>query len=94
MLNNYSCRSPLESSSVFGNSGENFKVEGLTNSMMLGYNFTENFTADIAMGVFRNVYSCFSWQIYGSITIKSNGFAGIKYRPSDFLKKQREYILA
>ena len=62
--------------------------------MLLGYNFTENFTADIAMGVFRNVYSCFSWQIYGSITIKSNEFAGIKYRPSDFLKKQREYILA
>ena len=29
-----------------------------------------------------------------SITIKSNQFAGKKYRPSDFLKKQREQILA
>ena len=34
------------------------------------------------------------WRIYRSVAIKSNQFAGKKYRPSDFLKKQREQILA
>ena len=66
----------------------------LKNPMLVGYNFTENFTVDVAEGIFRNVWnniqSCFSWRIYRSITIKSNQFAGKKYRPSDFLKKQRE----
>ena len=38
----------------------------------------------------NNIQSCFSWQIYRSITIKSNQFARKKHRPSDFLKKQRE----
>ena len=55
MLNNYSCRSPLESSSVFWKSGENFDLEELTIPMLVGYNFTENFTVEVAMGIFRNV---------------------------------------
>ena len=46
MLNNYSCRSPLETSSVFWKSGENFNLEELTNLILVGYNFTENFSVD------------------------------------------------
>ena len=46
--------------------------------MVVGYNFTENFTVDVAMGIFRKV-------IYRSINIKSNQFAGKKYKPYDFL---------
>ena len=49
--------------------------------MLVGYNFTENFTVDAAEGIFR---------ICLPITIKSNQFVGKKYRQSDFLKKQRE----
>ena len=32
--------------------------------MLVGDNFTENFTADFAVGVFRNVRSSLSSQIY------------------------------
>ena len=81
MLNNYSCESPQEISSVLWKSGENFHLEELINPMLVGYNFTENFTVDAAEGIFR---------ICLPITIKSNQFVGKKYRPSDFLKKQRE----
>ena len=66
--------------------------------MLVGYNFKENFTVDVAVRIFRNVlnniHSCFSWRIYRLITVKSNQFAGKKSRPSDFLKKQREQIIA
>ena len=55
MLNNYSFRSPLETSSVFWKSGENFNMEELINSMLVGYNFTKNFTVDVAVAIFRNV---------------------------------------
>ena len=55
MLNNYFFRSPLESSSVFWKSGENFNLEELTNPMLVGDNFTENFTVDVDMEIFRNV---------------------------------------
>ena len=48
---NYSCRSPLESSFVFWKSGENFNLEELINPMLAGYNFTENFTVDVAVDV-------------------------------------------
>ena len=51
--------------------------------MLVGYNFTENFTVEY-------IHSCFSGRIFPSITIKSNQFAGKKYKPSDFLKKQIE----
>ena len=44
MLNKYSCRSLLESSSVFWKSGENFNLEWLTNPMLVGYSITCNFT--------------------------------------------------
>ena len=57
-------------------------INELKNPMLVGYNLTENFTADVAKGIFRNVqnkiHSCFSWGIYQSITIKSNQFAGKK----------------
>ena len=49
MLNNFSCRSPLETSSVFWKSGENFNMEELINSMLVGYNFTKNFNVDIVV---------------------------------------------
>ena len=55
MLHNYYCRSPLETSSVFWKSGENFNLEELINPMLAGYNFTENITVDVALGVFQNV---------------------------------------
>ena len=55
MLNNCSWRSPLETSSVFWKSGENFDLEELINSILVGDNFTENFTEDVAVGFFRNV---------------------------------------
>ena len=92
-----SCRSPLESSSASWKSGENFNLEELTNSMLVGYNFTENFTVDVAVGIFRNVWnnihSCFYWRIYRSITIKSNQFAGKKYRSSDFWRNKESKFL-
>ena len=55
MLNNYSCRSPLETFSVFWKSGETFNLEELINPMLAGYNFTENFTVHVAVVIFRNV---------------------------------------
>ena len=50
MLNSYSCRSPLETSSVFWKSGENFNLEELTNPMFLGYNFTDNLLLTLLWG--------------------------------------------
>ena len=55
MLSNHSCRLPLETSSMFWKSGENFNLEELTNPKLIGYNITENFTVDFAVGFFRNV---------------------------------------
>ena len=49
MLRNYSCRSLLESSSALGKSGENFNLEELAKPMLVGYNFTEKFTAVVAV---------------------------------------------
>ena len=34
---------------VFLKSGENVNLEELINAMLVGYNFTENFTVDVAM---------------------------------------------
>ena len=55
MLNDYFCRTPLESFSVFWKSGENFNLEQLTNHMLARNNFTENFNADVPVEIFRNV---------------------------------------
>ena len=55
MLNNYFCGTPLESSSVFWKSGENFNPKQLIKFMLADGNFTENFTADVPMGIFQNV---------------------------------------
>ena len=55
MLNNYFCGAPLESSSVFQKSGENFNPKQLTNLMLEDNNFTENFAADVPVGIFQNV---------------------------------------
>ena len=75
-----------------------FNLEELKNPMSVGQNFTKNFTADVAVEIFRNAsnntHSCFSWQIYQSITVKSNLFTGRKYMPSNFWKRQREKNLA
>ena len=68
MLNNYFCGAPLESSSVFQKSRENFNPKQLTNLMLEDNNFTENFAAYVPVGIFQNVSnninSCFCWQIY------------------------------
>ena len=61
--------------------------------MLVGYNFTENFTEDVAVGISetsKTISTAVSLGEYRSITIKSNQFAGKKNRPSDFFKKQRE----
>ena len=55
MLNNYFCRSPLETSSVFWKSGENINLEELINPMSVRYNFTDNFAVDVVVGIFQNV---------------------------------------
>ena len=49
MLNNYSRRSRLETSSVFKKSGENFNLEELIKPMLAGYNFTANVTVENAV---------------------------------------------
>ena len=54
MLNNYFCGSPLEISSVFWKSGENFNPKQVTNLMLVDSNFAENFTADVPVGVSQN----------------------------------------
>ena len=41
------CRSPLDNSSAFWKSGENFILEELTNPVLVSYNFTENFTVEL-----------------------------------------------
>ena len=64
MLNNYSCRSPMENTSMFWKSGGNFNLEELSNPVLVGYNFTDNFNVDVAVGIFwniqNNIHSCFS----------------------------------
>ena len=55
MLSNYFCGTPLESSSLFSKSGENFNPKQLTNIMFADDNFTENFDADVLVGIFQNV---------------------------------------
>ena len=55
MLNKYFCGTPLESFSVFWKSEENFNPKQLANLMLAGNNFTENFTADVPVGIFQNV---------------------------------------
>ena len=58
--------------------------------MLVGDNFTENFTGDF--GNFpKRLKQCPQLFVFAnlSITIKSNQFAGKKYRVSYFLKKQR-----
>ena len=55
MLSNYFCGTPLESSSVFSKSEENFNPKQLTNIMFADDNFTKSFTADVPMGIFQNV---------------------------------------
>ena len=49
MLNNYSCRSPLGSSSVFSKSGVNFYLDELANPKLVGYKFTENFSEKFSL---------------------------------------------
>ena len=45
---------------MFWKSGENFSPRQLTNSTLAVNNFTENFTADVSLGIFRNnIHSCF-----------------------------------
>ena len=60
----YSSTSALESTSAFRKSRENFNLEELSNSMLVGYNFTKNFTVDLPVGIFwnvsNNIHSCFS----------------------------------
>ena len=55
MLNNYSCRSPMENTSMFWKSGGNFNLEELSNPVLVGYNFTDNFNVDVAVGIFWNI---------------------------------------
>ena len=46
---------------MFWKSEENFNLEELTNPMLVGDNFTEIFTAEVAMGIFRNVEQTPCW---------------------------------
>ena len=55
MMNNYFCRTPLESSSVIWRSGKNFNTEQLTKPMFAGDSFNENLTADIAVAIFAKL---------------------------------------
>ena len=48
-------KDPVENSSVFWKSGENFNPKQLTKLMLVDDNFTENFTADVPVGIFQNV---------------------------------------
>ena len=81
---------------MFWKSGENFNMKQLTNLMLVGYNFTENFTVDLAMGILQYVWngidSCFSWWIYRSITIKRNQFAKKKVQAVWFFKETNKRV--
>ena len=58
--------------------------------MFVGGNFNQNFTADVAVGIFKNFkYPQLFLFANLSITIRSNQFAGKKYWASEFFKKQR-----
>ena len=55
--------------------------------MLVGYNFTEDFTRRCHENFpkrLKQIHSCFS--------VKSNQFAGKKYRPTDFLKKHTNIV--
>ena len=100
MLSNYSCRSPLGSSSVFWESGENSNLELLTiNKPNVGkLRLTENFTADVAWR-FSEISEKISTAVslgkfIDQLLLKVISLQEKKYRPSDFLKEQREQILA
>ena len=93
MQSNYFCRTPLESSSVFWKSEENFNLEELTNPILVGNKFTENFIhCRHCRGNFPKRLKQYPQLLLFtnlSITVKSNQFEGKKNRSSDFLKKQR-----
>ena len=55
MLNNNFCGTPVERSSLFWKSGENVNPKQLKNPMLADNNFTENFAADVPVGIFQNV---------------------------------------
>ena len=55
MLSKYSLDHLKKALLVLWKFGENFNLEDLTNPMLVGYNFTGNFTVDVAEGIFRNV---------------------------------------
>ena len=55
MLSNYFRGTALESSSVFSKSGEKFNPKQLRNIMFGDDNLTENFAADVPVGIFQNV---------------------------------------
>ena len=100
MLSNYSCRSPLGSSSVFWEPGENSNLELLTiNKPNVGrLRLTENFTADVAWR-FSEISEKISTAVslgkfIDQLLLKVISLQEKMYRPSDFLKKQREQILA
>ena len=54
----------MENTSIFWKSGGNFNLEELSNPVLVGYNFTDNFNVDVAVGIFwniqNNIHSCFS----------------------------------
>ena len=94
MLSNYSSKSPLGSSSVFWESGENFNLELLTiNKPNVGQlRLTENFTADVAWR-----FSEISEKISSAVSLGKfidQLLLKVISLPSDFLKEQREQILA
>ena len=57
--------------------------------MFVGDNFNEDFTADVAVGIFRKQYPLLF--LFGnlSVYIKSNLFPRKKYRVSEVFKKHR-----
>ena len=81
MLNNYSCISPLETSSAFLKSGRINKPH--VGRLQLDWELHYRCCCVNFLNCLAQHPQLFLWQIYASITIKSNQFAGKTYSPSE-----------
>ena len=81
MQNNYSCISPLQTSSAFWKSGRINKPH--VGRLQLDWELHCRRCCGSFLNCLAQLPQLFLWQIYASITIKSNQFAGKKYSPSE-----------
>ena len=88
MLNNYSCISPLETSSAFLKSGRINKPH--VGRLQLDWELHYRRCCGNFLNCLAQHPQLFLWQIYASITIKSNQFAGKTYSPSEKKKKKKK----